>query len=61
MIKIIQADNVNDFEDLVNEFESNNQVFATQTHIRAKENSYTAVLFFRKKAKLLVKMDEDDE
>lgn len=49
MIKIISADNPSDFEDLVNEFESNNNVFATQTHIRAKENSYTAVIFFRPK------------
>ena len=53
MIKIIQATNPNDFEDLVNEFESNNQVFATQTHIRAKENSYTAVMFFRAKGSVL--------
>ena len=49
MIKIIQATDPNQFEDLVNEFEAYNNVFATQTHIRAKEGSYTAVMFFRPK------------
>jgi SepF-like predicted cell division protein (DUF552 family) len=53
MIKLIQAENPQDFEELVNEFESNNQVFATQTHIRAKEGSYTAVMFFRPKGSVL--------
>lgn len=47
MIKIISADNPADFEELVNEFERNNQTFACQTHV--KKGEYIAVVFFRQK------------
>ena len=50
MIKTIEAQNIEEFDKLVNEFDEKYLVFATQTHIVDLENmqtKYYAVIFHR--------------
>ncbi len=53
MIKTIQANDMETFDKLVNDFEKKQSVFATQTHVNQIRTSYgdqmqyTAVIFYK--------------
>lgn len=48
-VKIIQEQNAQVFQDIINDFEKYNKVFATQTHITNMNGVvvYTAVIFYK--------------